>query len=224
MGESMLLSKGKEEEEDDLGSSDEALLEMLGLASLETALNDEEEKKDEQIGSKLPNLSISEIASFVKSCKLGEIYKNESLCIFPWQFSVSAEHMRRLTEELVWGGDHVQADKTYETIQIWKNGEIQHRRTLTRLENFVDAHEGWSELCHGYLSRILSEALGEKMVLYKEKLNLKPAGGSGFAPHLDSPSLRIALGPEGPQNFCTVMVASKLSFAMLGYSTILAMD
>ena len=30
---------------------------------------------------------------------------------------------------------------------------------------------------------------------------------SGFAPHLDSPSLRIALGSEGPKTFCTVMVA-----------------
>lgn len=45
------------------------------------------------------------------------------------------------------------------------------------------------------------------MVLYKEKLNLKPPGGSGFAPHLDSPSLRVALGKNGPQTFVTVMVA-----------------
>ena len=30
---------------------------------------------------------------------------------------------------------------------------------------------------------------------------------SGFAPHLDSPSLRVALGSEGPKTFCTVMVA-----------------
>jgi ectoine hydroxylase-related dioxygenase (phytanoyl-CoA dioxygenase family) len=45
------------------------------------------------------------------------------------------------------------------------------------------------------------------MVLYKEKLNLKPPGGSGFAPHLDTPSLRVALGGEGPQTFVTVMVA-----------------
>jgi ectoine hydroxylase-related dioxygenase (phytanoyl-CoA dioxygenase family) len=45
------------------------------------------------------------------------------------------------------------------------------------------------------------------MVLYKEKLNLKPPGGSGFAPHLDTPSLRVALGGTGPQTFVTIMVA-----------------
>lgn len=32
-------------------------------------------------------------------------------------------------------------------------------------------------------------------------------GGSGFAPHLDTPSLRVALGEKGPQTFVTVMVA-----------------
>jgi len=45
------------------------------------------------------------------------------------------------------------------------------------------------------------------LVLFKEKLNLKPPGGSGFAPHLDGPSLRLALGDDGPQTFVTVMVA-----------------
>ena len=85
--------------------------------------------------------------------------------------------------------------------------EIEERRTLTRLENFVPHHDGWSELCLHYLADLVSALCGEPMALYKEKLNVKPPGGSGFAPHLDSPSLRVALGPEGPQEFVTVMVA-----------------
>ena len=44
------------------------------------------------------------------------------------------------------------------------------------------------------------------MVLHKEKLHLKPFGGSGFAAHLVSPLLRVALGDDGPQSFVTVMV------------------
>jgi ectoine hydroxylase-related dioxygenase (phytanoyl-CoA dioxygenase family) len=83
------------------------------------------------------------------------------------------------------------------------------------LENFVATHESWRQLAHqieegnnnGYLPTLLSTIMGERMVLYKEKLNLKPRGGSGFAPHLDTPSLRIALGSQGPQTFCTIMVA-----------------
>jgi 2-aminoethylphosphonate dioxygenase len=49
--------------------------------------------------------------------------------------------------------------------------------------------------------------MGEEMVLFKTKLNLKPAGGSGFAPHIDAPSLQIAFGEYGPQTFVTVMIA-----------------
>jgi ectoine hydroxylase-related dioxygenase (phytanoyl-CoA dioxygenase family) len=40
--------------------------------------------------------------------------------------------------------------------------------------------------------------------LYKEKLNIKPAGSSGFAPHLDSPSLRVTGLCD---TFVTVMIA-----------------
>ena len=75
--------------------------------------------------------------------------------------------------------------------------EIEHRRVLTRMERFVDTHPGWSELCHGYLPKLLSALVGEEMVLYKEKLNLKPPGTSGFAPHLDTPSLRVAASSMG---------------------------
>ena len=128
-----------------------------------------------------------------------------------------------------------ECDRTYETIRVVKrkksgggelvsagidlekrndandtaecNYEVEERRVLTRLENFVAHHEGWSDLCLDYLTKLISALCGEKMVLYKEKLNIKPAGGSGFAPHLDSPSLRVALGEDGPQDFVTVMVA-----------------
>jgi hypothetical protein len=195
------------EDEEGIGSSDEALLEMLGLQSLDNLEVDE--KKDIKNQSNLPSLSLSSIYSLVELHRLRSQYELESVCIFPQEFSISAGHMRRITEALVWGGDQVQADRTYEAIQVYKNGEIQQRRTLTRLENFVDAHESWSELCHDYLPKILTATLGEKVVLYKEKLNLKPPGGSGFAPHLDTPSLRVALGANGPQDFITVMVASK---------------
>jgi ectoine hydroxylase-related dioxygenase (phytanoyl-CoA dioxygenase family) len=115
--------------------------------------------------------------------------------------------MRRLTDELVWGTD-IKVDKTYETIRVLKkDGEIEERQTLTRLENFVKHHERWRDLCCGYICGVVSAISGTEMVLFKENLNLKPPGGSGFAPHLDTPSLRVALGESGPQTFVTVMVA-----------------
>lgn len=189
------------EGEDDAGnSSDEALCEMLGLKSLDTVIVDHVD--DSQIQQP------TSLTTIVKLHNLQLIYESESMCLFPKEVSVSPALMRRLTDELIWGGTEVKADRTYETIKVLKaTGDIEDRRTLTRLENFVNHHEGWRELCHGHLADCISALCGEPMVLFKEKLNLKPRGGSGFAPHLDAPSLRIALRDEGPQIFVTVMVA-----------------
>jgi ectoine hydroxylase-related dioxygenase (phytanoyl-CoA dioxygenase family) len=88
---------------------------------------------------------------------------------------------------------------------------------LTRLENFVSHHESWRDLCDGYICSVVSAITGTEMVLYKEKLNLKPPGGSGFASHLDTPSLRVALGESGPQTVVTVMVAIDNMTAQNGY-------
>lgn len=88
------------------------------------------------------------------------------------------------------------ADFSYET--------IDGHRVVTRLEQFVDAHPGWSHLCHGMLAHIVSSLHDAPWLLYKEKLNIKPPGGLGFAPHLDSPSLRVT---GLASTFVTVMVA-----------------
>jgi 2-aminoethylphosphonate dioxygenase len=197
-------------EEEDVTSADEALCEILGLTSLGSLALDEMEDDYEAsnvvslVPSSLPHLS-EELLLSVAPCK--GIYHEQSMFYFPSSLFLPGSHMRRITDELVWGGELIHADRTYETIKVLKNGTIEERRTLTRLENFVDSHSEWSELCNDYLRRCLSHALGMEMTLYKEKLNMKPPGGSGFAPHLDAPSLRIALGPDGPQTFCTVMVA-----------------
>jgi hypothetical protein len=210
---------GGDDDDTSVESSDEALLEMLGLSSLKEVVinnnadennnnnnnnNDDEEEENKSSSRAVPNVSNNQL-DYLRDPLVREQYSNESIFLFPEDYSISAEYMRILTEELCRG--KCQADRSYENIKIWKDGEISERRTLTRLENFVDTHTGWNELCHVYLRRIVSVALGEEMVLFKEKLNLKPPGGSGFAPHLDSPSLRIAMGCEGPKTFCTVMVA-----------------
>ena len=188
------------ESDEEVGdSSDEALCEMLGLKSLDTVFIDHVDSQP---------ISAADPTVIVEQYNLAEVYENESMCLLPKFFSLSSSLMRRLTDELVWGGDRVKADRTFENIKIMKaSGEMVERRTLTRLENFVSYHEEWKELCHGYLADCISALFKEPMVLYKEKLNLKPPGGSGFAPHLDTPSLRVALGDKGPQTFVTVMVA-----------------
>lgn len=198
-----------EEGYDSADSSDEALCEVLGIPSLSIDFDavvlepDTSHKSVDDLVQK----SDEEIQSTAERLNLRKKYEEESYCIFPEEWSVPPYIMRRLTDELSWGGEKVLADRSYETIQLYKNGEIYERRALTRFENFVSYHKDWDRLCNQYLRRLVSLSLETNYVLFKEKLNMKPPGGSGFAPHLDGPSLRLALGNDGPKSFLTVMVA-----------------
>jgi ectoine hydroxylase-related dioxygenase (phytanoyl-CoA dioxygenase family) len=201
----------EEDEDDSVDSADEALCELLGLSSLKalptsSAHEDEPPRKEsvnDLTATSIPDEYIQSIV--IEKYSLHDIYKNASVVVFPTELSIPAALLRRLTEDLVWGGDNNTSPihRTYETVV--PVGSNKGRRTLTRLENFVNSHTGWHDVCHDYLRRCISALLGEPHVLYKEKLNLKPAAGNGFAPHLDTPSLRVA--GVGPQNFVTVMVA-----------------
>ena len=125
-------------------------------------------------------------------------------------------------------------DTTMEVIRVAKQSPvvsvdsnhmlIESRLVLTRLENFVAGNKEWNNLCGtgGTLSKIVgmvcsdseviiadenSEADSiehEEWCLYKEKLNCKPAGGTGFAPHFDNPSLQVTGLCD---RFITVMIA-----------------
>lgn len=186
-------------DEGEVDSADEALMSMLGLADLDVPEQEEEEAEGPTPSNGLADHQTAQIRA------LSAEYLRDGVCTLP--LKVQSNLIRRLADELVWGGDQARADKSYETIKSIKQGEIHEQRTLTRLENFVENHEGWKHLCYGFLQDCISALWGEPMVLFKEKLNLKPPGGSGFAPHLDGPSLRVALGSEGPKRFVTVMVA-----------------
>ena len=62
------------------------------------------------------------------------------------------------------------------------NGE----RILTRLENFVDYNKNFHNLVYSEkITKCVDSLLGEKCVFFKEKINFKNPGGSGFKPHQD---------------------------------------
>ena len=81
---------------------------------------------------------------------------------------------------------------------------------ITRCENFVHLHAGFARLAAtgSRLAALCGQLFGdaEGACLVKEKLNYKPAGGAGFLPHLDHPSLAFYLPPRFDR-FITVMVA-----------------
>ena len=61
-------------------------------------------------------------------------------------------------------------------------------RTLCRAENFIPYHEAVQNLCSTEIRSVVSQLFGEEAKLFKEKINFKLPGGSGFACHQDSPA------------------------------------
>jgi ectoine hydroxylase-related dioxygenase (phytanoyl-CoA dioxygenase family) len=172
-----------------LDSSDQALMDLLGLDSLQVSQHEEVDEHNWWDHS----LSPKDIQ------QLREQYQSQSYCIVPVRLPTNL--LRRITEELVW--QDKLADRSYETIQILQDGQLVEQRKLTRLENFVHKHEEWAAVSE-FVGRQLSHLLGVPLALFKEKLNLKPPGGSGFCPHVDAPSLQLT---KLASTFCTVMIA-----------------
>lgn len=62
-------------------------------------------------------------------------------------------------------------------------------RQLCRIENFIQYHEGMNSVINSpEIISILSELMGEKAILFKEKINMKYPGGAGFTAHQDAPA------------------------------------
>ena len=60
------------------------------------------------------------------------------------------------------------------------------KRVLSRIEKFADYHTGLKDFVYDErMTGRASELLGDKPVLFKEKINFKLSGGGGFTPHQD---------------------------------------
>jgi predicted HD phosphohydrolase/ectoine hydroxylase-related dioxygenase (phytanoyl-CoA dioxygenase family) len=133
-------------------------------------------------------------------------YEREGYCILKNVFTY--EEKKKLVQ---WCTD----------IQNWapKKGEhmvyyelVNGTETLSRTENFLPYHKELRQLLtEGEIPRIIGEILGDKAVLYKEKINYKLAGGGGFPAHQDAPAfetfgasrhltLNIAIDASNPAN------------------------
>ncbi|MBO9741341.1 phytanoyl-CoA dioxygenase family protein, partial [Xanthomonas axonopodis pv. begoniae] len=76
-------------------------------------------------------------------------------------------------------------------------------RLLNRVEAFLEhCPEAPAVFDNPAMHEAVFAAFGRPYVLFKEKLNLKPAGGGGYAPHQDAPAWRLLT-----QEAVSVMVA-----------------
>lgn len=91
---------------------------------------------------------------------------------------------------------------------------LEGKRQLCRVEHFLEYHSGLDELARGErVIDLLSQLMGEKAVIFKEKLNVKLPGGNGFTPHQDAPAfvsfkqtyhitMMVAVDPSTRENGC----------------------
>ena len=104
--------------------------------------------------------------------------------------------------------------------------QIGEEVKISRSENFVPFHPGMKALLStGKLLQMISEALGEPAVLYKEKINYKYPQGGGYAPHQDATaydqlklhiSCLIPVDPATQQNGCLEMVVGQHQRGFIG--------
>ena len=68
-----------------------------------------------------------------------------------------------------------------------KSKQDENQKVLARIENFCKFHNGFNYLCtKSKIIECVKDCFGEDGVLFKDKINLKMPGGSGFTPHQDS--------------------------------------
>src|SRR5205085_4698207 len=56
---------------------------------------------------------------------------------------------------------------------------------ICRTENVSVCHAGFASLVDGTIRDCASDAAGERVVAFKDKVNYKQPGGAGFSPHQD---------------------------------------
>jgi 2-aminoethylphosphonate dioxygenase len=114
----------------------------------------------------------------------------------------------------------------------WVYGETSLRdgstRIIQRIEYFCDFHAGFDRtLRSGRLVDCVADLFGEPAVLFKEKINLKLAGGGGFEPHQDQQAgwtrfaslfitALVAIDDASEDNGCLELAAGQHRRGLLG--------
>jgi hypothetical protein len=102
------------------------------------------------------------------------------------------------------------------------------RKIVQRIENFCPFHEGFDEFVrHGGLVDWISALMGGQVVLFKDKINFKMAGGAGFKLHQDQQAgwstyaprfvtALVSLDAATPESGCLEIAAGRHREGLIG--------
>ena len=153
-------------------SSEEALLEMLGLPS--SSLPSGESEEDVGCREAIVPGGMVSVRDGCEWSRYGGRYEKGGVCLIEREdVEVGAEAIRTITLEVL-----------YDTTGQYPSQKVPENipgkgAKITRLEEFVATHERWNTLCSVEIPQVVKKVLGgeREWVLYKEKLNFKPGGG-----------------------------------------------
>ena len=128
------------------------------------------------------DLYSSSLAANVLSADQRRRYERQGWVAAPGFFSAAeAAQISEWTDELVHRPEQPGAHMVYHEASLSE----PERRLVQRIENFCPFHADFDRLVHGRLKTAIEQLLDGPAVMFKDKINLKMAGGAGFEPHQD---------------------------------------
>ena len=120
----------------------------------------------------IPNLSDQQV----------KLFREQGFLVLPNGFGpAQTENIRKWASEIAGRPEEIGKHWVYHETSL-----IDDKQDLiNRIENMVPYHEGLAELAYSLIPSC-GQLLGEKAVLFKDKINYKMSGGDGFEPHQDS--------------------------------------
>lgn len=119
-----------------------------------------------------------------------EFWKENSFLVFKGLFKNEVQAISKEVDQVAaWSTDQSKWLKFY---------EMNDPSKLSRIENFCPFHPNLNGILTGDLMiSIISTLMGEPAILYKDRINFKPAGGGTHAAHQDG----VAYESAGQSNF-----------------------
>ncbi|HYC58380.1 MAG TPA: phytanoyl-CoA dioxygenase family protein [Thermoanaerobaculia bacterium] len=152
-------------------------------------------------------------------------YRRDGYLIVRGAFS--AQEMDAITQ---WVRSLADAPEKAGTIMKYLEDDAANpgRRILNRIENFVPYHDGFRGIAtDGAIIDFVSQLMGEPACLFKDKINFKLPGGSGFEPHQDIQagwgdyadrfvSVSVAIDETTIENGCLELAAGHHTRGLIG--------
>ena len=152
-------------------------------------------------------------------------FKNNGFVFIPELFNESEiKLILKYTEELQNAPEVSGKEwKYFEKSEINKN-----KRVLERIENFCKYHKGFKDLCtKRKIMKCVNDIFGEKGILFKDKINFKMPGGSGFKAHQDVQAgwdrycklhitALVSVDPTNKENGCLELAPRKHHEGIIG--------